>query len=125
MVLNEGNHVVVHHFPLLLEREHQTVLTDAVNHAGNPGRFLGYDISISRSRETKRLKNCNISRVYYGVVNLYVPFDKWSAKLRELKAIRIVKDAANQEHWKAIHRGKLIVQTLKFFGNTTRRCAVL
>ena len=71
-------------------------------------RFLGYDISISRSRETKRLKNGNISRVYYGVVNLYVPFDKWSAKLRELKAIRIVKDAANQEHWKAIHRGKLI-----------------
>ena len=40
MVQNEANHVVVLHFLLLMEREHQTVLTDAVNHAGNPKGLL-------------------------------------------------------------------------------------
>ena len=82
----------------------KTKITNTVERA----RFLGYDISVSRSQETKRLKNGAISRVYSGVVKLYVPFEKWSAKLRELNAIRIVKDKANQEHWKAVHRGKLI-----------------
>ena len=79
-----------------------------ITNTAERARFLGYDISISRSREVKRLENGTLSRAYYGVVKLYVPFDKWSAKLRELKAIRIKKEANDQEHWKAIHRGKLM-----------------
>ena len=51
------------------------------------------------------------SRVYYGVVKLYVPYEKWASKLLSLGAIRIKKDKAEKDHWKAIHRGKLINRT--------------
>lgn len=44
MVQYEGNHVVVYHFPLLLEGKHQALLTDAVNHAGNPRGLLRNDV---------------------------------------------------------------------------------
>jgi hypothetical protein len=40
-----------------------------------------------------------------------VPHDKWEAKLMEYNAIRIKKDKVTQkEHWKAIHRNKLVNQ---------------
>lgn len=82
-----------------------------ITHTGETARFLGYDISVSRSQEVKRLKNGVKSRIYYGVVKLYVPHEKWAAKLLSLGAIRIKKDKAGKDHWKAIHRGKLINRT--------------
>ena len=82
-----------------------------ITHTGETARFLGYDISVSRSQEVKRLKNGVKSRVYYGVVKLYVPHEKWASKLLSLGAIRIKKDKAGKDHWKAIHRGKLINRT--------------
>ena len=60
-----------------------------ITHTGETARFLGYDISVSRSQEVKRLKNGVKSRVYYGVVKLYVPYEKWASKLLSLGAIRI------------------------------------
>ena len=82
-----------------------------ITHTGETARFLGYDMSVSRSQEVKRLKNGVKSRVYYGVVKLYVPHEKWASKLLSLGAIRIKKDKAGKDHWKAIHRGKLINRT--------------
>ena len=82
-----------------------------ITHTGETARFLGYDISVSRSQEVKRLKNGVKSRVYYGVVKLYVPHEKWASKLLSLGAIRIKKDKAGKDHWKAIHRGKLMNRT--------------
>ena len=82
-----------------------------ITHTGETARFLGYDISVSRSQEVKRLKSGVKSRVYYGVVKLYVPHEKWASKLLSLGAIRIKKDKAGKDHWKAIHRGKLINRT--------------
>lgn len=82
-----------------------------ITHTEETARFLGYDISVSRSYEVKRLKNGVKSRAYYGVVKLYVPHEKWAAKLLSLGAIRIKKDKAEKDHWKAIHRGKLISRT--------------
>lgn len=74
-------------------------------------RFLNYDIYVSRSQDIKRLKNGKRQRVYYGVVQLRMPHEKWSAKLLELGAIRISKDASGKERWKAMPRGKLMNRT--------------
>jgi group II intron reverse transcriptase/maturase len=79
-----------------------------ITHTGQNARFLGYDISVSRSQEVKRTKTGARQRVYSGSVHLRVPHEKWAGKLRGYKAIRIKKDADGKEHWKAIHRGKLI-----------------
>lgn len=79
-----------------------------ITHTAEPARFLGYDITISRSKEIKRLNNGVKASVYSSVVKLHTPHDKWKAKLLELGAIQIKKDETGKEHWKAIHRGKLI-----------------
>ena len=82
-----------------------------ITHTSGFARFLGYDITVSRSQEVKKSKKGYKSRVYSAVVKLYTPHEKYKAKLLELGAIRIKKDSAGQEHWKAIHRGKLINRT--------------
>jgi group II intron reverse transcriptase/maturase len=85
----------------------KTVITNTAKSA----RFLGYDISVSRSQDIKRLKNGKRQRVYYGVVQLRMPHDIWSSKLLGYGAIRISKDTSGQERWKAMPRGKLINRT--------------
>ncbi len=44
MFKNEIHHVVIYQLALELECVHEALLADPVNHTGNPGRFLGYDI---------------------------------------------------------------------------------
>lgn len=82
-----------------------------ITHTSKFARFLGYDITVSRSQEIKKDRRGFKSRVYTAVVKLYTPHEKYKAKLLELGAIRIKKDSDGQEHWKAIHRGKLINRT--------------
>lgn len=82
-----------------------------ITHTSELARFLGYDITVSRSNDIKRLKNGVKAKVYSAVVKLYTPHDKWKAKLLELGAIRIKKDKTGKERWKAIHRGKLMNRT--------------
>lgn len=82
-----------------------------ITHSAEKARFLGYDISISRSQEVRKLSTGRKARIYSGAVMLYAPFDKWYAKLLELGVIRIKKDSGRKEHWKIIHRGKLINRT--------------
>lgn len=84
--------------------------TKITNTAEN-ARFLGYDISVSRSQDIKRLKNGKRQRVYSGVVQLRMPLEKWTAKLLEYGAIRIKKDESGKERWKTMPRGKLINRT--------------
>lgn len=79
-----------------------------ITHSAEKARFLGYDICISRSQEVRKLSTGRKARIYSGAVMLYAPYDKWSAKLLELKAIRIKKDSKGKEHWKIVHRGELI-----------------
>ena len=81
-----------------------------VTHSGDLIRYLGYDFTISRESSVKRI-NGALQRCWYGKVRLYVPHDKWVGKLRQYKALRIVKDADGNERWKAIHRGFLINHT--------------
>lgn len=87
-----------------------TEKTKITNTAEN-ARFLGYDISVSRSQDIKRLKNGKRQRVYSGVVQLRMPLEKWTAKLLEYGAIRIKKDGSGKERWKTMPRGKLINRT--------------
>ena len=87
-----------------------TEKTKITNTAEN-ARFLGYDISVSRSQDIKRLKNGKSQRVYSGVVQLRMPLEKWTAKLLEYGAIRIKKDESGKERWKTMPRGKLINRT--------------
>lgn len=87
-----------------------TEKTKITNTAEN-ARFLGYDISVSRSQDIKRLKNGKRQRVYSGVVQLRMPLEKWTAKLLEYGAIRIKKDESGKERWKTMPRGKLINRT--------------
>ena len=98
-----------------------------ITHTAELARFLGYDITVSRSSEVKKLKNGVKSRVYSGVVKLYTPHDKWRSKLLELGAIRIKKDKTGKEQWKAIHRGKLInrtdIETLRKYNAEVRGLA--
>ena len=80
-----------------------------ITYAAEKARFLGYDIAISKSQEIVKRKDGTKQRGYTGAVKLYVPHEKWEAKLREYGAIRIKKDKVTQkEHWKAMHRPKLI-----------------
>ena len=87
-----------------------TEKTKITNTAEN-ARFLGYDISVSRSQDIKRLKNGKRQRVYSGVVQLRMPLEKWTSKLLEYGAIRIKKDESGKERWKTMPRGKLINRT--------------
>lgn len=79
-----------------------------ITHTSKLARFLGYDITISRSESFKRNKKGVLKREFKGRVNLYVPHEKWVNKLKEYGAIKIVMDKEGKEFWKTIHRGKLI-----------------
>jgi hypothetical protein len=80
-----------------------------ITYSAEKARFLGYDIAISKSQEIVKRKDGQKQRGYTGAVKLYAPHEKWESKLREYGAIRIKKDKITQkEHWKAIHRPKLI-----------------
>lgn len=97
----------------LQEKMHLTLSVEKtkITHGTDRARFLGYDISISKSQEILKRGNVKV-RGYIGTVKLYVPHEKWAAKLLGLGAIRIKKDKlSSKEHWKAIHRPKLINRT--------------
>ena len=78
-----------------------------ITHSSEMVRYLGYDIRVSRSQDVKRTKK-GLQRVWYGKVQLYVPKEKWIAKLHEYRALKIKKDENGKEIWKPIHRGALM-----------------
>lgn len=79
-----------------------------VTHSGELVRYLGYDFTISRSKDAMRKEDGTLQRFWYGNVNLYVPHEKWVQKLHEYKAFKIVTDENGHEKWKPIHRGFLM-----------------
>ncbi len=79
-----------------------------VTHTGDRARFLGYDITVSRSQNMKKLANGRIQRCQTGVVKLLVPREKWVGKLLEYQAIKIKINENGKERFVALHRGKLV-----------------
>lgn len=95
---------------VFLENELKLIMSEEkthVTHSSEKVRYLGYDIRVSRSQDTKRTKK-GLQRVWYGKVQLYMPKEKWIAKLRDYGAFKIKKDEAGKETWKPIHRGVLM-----------------
>lgn len=79
-----------------------------ITHTGDKARFLGYDITVSRSQILKRLANGKVQRCQTGVVKLLVPREKWVAKLLEYQAMKIKVNENGKERFVALHRGKLV-----------------
>lgn len=82
-----------------------------ITHTGDKARFLGYDITVSRSQNTKKLSNGKVQRVQTGVVKLLVPREKWVGKLLEYNAMKIKINENGKERFVALHRGKLVNKT--------------
>ena len=49
-----------------------------------------------------------LQRVWYGKVQLYMPKEKWIAKLHEYGAFKIKKTKNGKEIWKPLHTGALM-----------------
>jgi hypothetical protein len=79
-----------------------------ITHTSKCARFLSYDIMVSRSQAIAKDKNGVRRRAYYRMVKLYVPHEKWAQKLKELGAIKVSKDKAGNERYKATHRSAFI-----------------
>lgn len=79
-----------------------------ITHTGDRARFLGYDITVSRSQVVKQLANGKVQRCQTGVVKLLVPREKWVAKLLEYQAMKIKINENGKERFVALHRGKLV-----------------
>ncbi len=82
-----------------------------ITHTSEMVRYLGYDISVSHNQDVKRDADGVLRRCWSGTVSLYVPYEKWVAKLHEYKAFTIKKDEDGKERWKPIHRGYLMPKT--------------
>lgn len=81
-----------------------------VTHTGDRARFLGYDITVSRSQNLKKKADGRIQRCQTGVVKLLVPREKWVGKLIEYRAMKIKINENGKERFVALHRGKLVNQ---------------
>ena len=79
-----------------------------VTHTGDRARFLGYDITVSRSQDLKMSAAGYKLRSNTGVVKLLVPREKWVNKLLEYNAIKIKINENGKERFVALHRGKLV-----------------
>ena len=82
-----------------------------ITHTSERARFLGYDISVSRSQDARKTENGKTQRVQSYVVKLLVPREKWVGKLLEYRAMKIIITDIGKERFKALHRGKLINKT--------------
>lgn len=78
-----------------------------ITHSSEMIRYLGYDFRVSRSQDIKRTKK-GLQRLWYGKTQLYMPKERWIAKLHEYKAFKIKKDENGKEVWKPLHRGALM-----------------
>ena len=79
-----------------------------ITHTSDRARFLGYDITVSRNQNLKKLANGKVQRCQTGVVKLLVPREKWVGKLLEYQAMKIKINENGKERFVALHRGKLV-----------------
>ena len=82
-----------------------------ITHTTQKARFLGFDITITRSQALRKNAKGQLRRAFYGNVMLYVPKEKWANKLLELKAIRVKTDEKGKDHWRAAGRGDIFNRT--------------
>ena len=97
----------------LSEKLHMTLSMEKtqITHTSESAKFLGFEISVLRDKNTKWTRRNRRTRVYYGKPRLYVPHDKWEGKLREYGAIKTVVHKDGSNVWKAQARRQYIAKT--------------
>ncbi|WP_444643130.1 reverse transcriptase domain-containing protein [Caproiciproducens sp. R1] len=85
--------------------EEKTLIT----HAQEKASFLGYEISVSRSNDYKKMSNGQKVRAFSGRVRLFMPHAKWVKKLVGCGAMEIIQKDG-KEIWKPKVRKDLINQ---------------
>ncbi len=91
------------HEKLALELSDEKTL---ITHAENEAKFLGYEISVRKSNDTKRNKNGVLRRVHNKRIQLTLGKDMYKKKLLEYRVLEI-KLHNGKEYWKAKSRPKL------------------
>lgn len=84
----------------------KTLITNAQDKA----KFLGYEISVRKSKALKKDKRGYPTRAFNGSVVLTVNIDIARKKLSELGALRIVSQNG-KDVWRSVCRGKLVGMT--------------
>ena len=83
--------------------DEKTLITNSRQRA----KFLGYEVRVRRSNQTKRNKLGNPMRDFNGRVNLFVPHEAMKKKLIEYNAMRIVTKKG-KEIWMSTRRPNLL-----------------
>lgn len=81
-----------------------------VTYGHDTARFLGYEVTITKSECNKKTKAGFTRRVNNGKVLLYVPHDKWIKRLLSYGALKINYDRqnGNREIWEPVRRTRLL-----------------
>jgi len=77
-----------------------------ITHGHDFARFLGYNVAIYKGNFNKRSTKGYTSRTNNGIIQLYVPHDKWFKRLLSYGALKIKYDKCrgNKEIWKPNRR---------------------
>ncbi|MGJ1261800.1 group II intron reverse transcriptase/maturase [Sphingobacterium spiritivorum] len=81
--------------------EEKTLIT----HTENPAKFLGYEVSVSKSNLAKRNKRGDLVRVYNKKVHLRISMETIKKKLFDFGVLELKKNNG-KEVWKARERSK-------------------
>lgn len=96
-------------FKNYLKSELQLELSDEktlITNSRERAKFLGYEVRVQRSNQTKRDKSGNPRRYFNGKVNLFVPHEAMKKKLVEYNAMRILTKKG-KEVWMSTRRTAL------------------
>jgi group II intron reverse transcriptase/maturase len=80
-----------------------------ITHAQDKARFLGYNVTLSKSNHAAKKSNGVLARDFTERVKLYVPKEAWLKKLLDIRVLRITVDpCTKKELWKPLHRSILV-----------------
>lgn len=82
-----------------------------ITHGEDKARFLGYDITKSKSPALMYDSKSQLRKTHSGTIKLYVPRDRWQSKLIEYGALKIKYDKDGNEVWESHHRGNMTHMT--------------
>ncbi|KAA9011043.1 reverse transcriptase/maturase family protein [Niallia endozanthoxylica] len=74
-----------------------------ITHSTKSAKFLGHEIKVFKTNNTRSDKKGTKKRYNNGKVGLYVPFENWRDKLLSIGSLKI-KQIDNREIWEPVHR---------------------
>jgi len=79
-----------------------------ITHSAEKARFLGYDITLTKTGKEFVRRNGARFRRSAGTVKLYVPKEKWINNLLSKKILFIQKDDSGKERWMPVARSSFV-----------------